>query len=81
MSDLKKPVRLFFEKSYEFVNAEGARLFYRAGEFYHVAEEHVAHFLHEKVATTEHALALMEEAAHAEAVEDARKAESPEPAE
>jgi hypothetical protein len=76
MSDLKKPVRLFFEKSYEFVTAEGGRLLYRAGEYYHVAEEHVAHFLQLEVAKTERSLELEAEAAKAEAAEDAAKAEA-----
>lgn len=75
MSDLKNPVRLFFVKSYEFVTEEGSRLAYRAGEYYHVAEAHVAHFLHEEVAKTERALELEAEAASAEAEQDKAKAE------
>jgi hypothetical protein len=76
MSEETKPVRLFFHKAYEHVTAEGAKLYYRAGEFYHVAEEYVAEFLQKEVAKTEHALELEAEAAAIEAAEDQAKAEA-----
>jgi hypothetical protein len=67
--------RLFFHESIEFVTAEGAVLMYRAGEFYNIAEEHVAHFLAKQVAKTEQTLELEAQAAAAEAEIDKAKAD------
>jgi hypothetical protein len=67
--------RLFFHKSIEFVTNEGGVLVYRAGEFYNIAEEHVAHFIAQEVAKTEKTLELEAEAAAAEAEADQAKAD------
>jgi hypothetical protein len=72
---MMKSKRLFFHKSIEFVTNEGAVLLYRAGEFYNIAEEHVAHFLDKQIAKTEQTIELEAQASEAEAAIDKAKAD------
>lgn len=76
MSMVEKFVRLYFVRHFEHITKEGAKLVYRAGEFYHASLADAEELLALGVAKTEKMLEDEAAGEHADAAADHAKAEA-----